>query len=213
MVVDAVFPVNCLTTLCRAFHARFPAVALQVYSEALGGVDSLVLSGECTLGIAADEGRRAPELIEAHLTDIAMVPVAAPSHALALAAGPLDAEAMRAHVQIAMTVPDAKGGGPSGGILSTQVWRVADALTKRALIVAGLGWGRLPRPQVAEDLAAHRLVSLHVGAWGATPRRRPLMIVHRRDTPPDAVGTWIIARLRSSCGLCVDRGDGGFGCR
>ena len=142
-----------------------------------------------------------------------MVPVAAPSHALALAAGPLDAEAMRAHVQIAMTVPDAKGGGPSGGILSTQVWRVADALTKRALIVAGLGWGRLPRPQVAEDLAAHRLVSLHVGAWGATPRRRPLMIVHRRDTPPDAVGTWIIARLRSSCGLCVDRGDGGFGCR
>ncbi len=52
---------------------------------------------------------------------------------------------------------------PSFGILAAgRHWKVNDHLTKKQLILAGLGWGRLHQHLIVDELAAGRLLPLNI---------------------------------------------------
>mgnify|MGYP002141590272 CR=1 FL=1 len=72
--------------------------------------------------------------------------------------------------------------GRDFGVLSVKSWRLADLGAKHALLLAGLGWGNMPKPMINEDLKRGRLVALKV----ETPVELtyPFHTVYRSDTPP-----------------------------
>jgi DNA-binding transcriptional LysR family regulator len=52
------------------------------------------------------------------------------------------------------------------GVLSPETWRVQSQAAKHALILAGIGWGRLPLWAIDQDLDRRRLVRLNAPALG-----------------------------------------------
>ncbi|WP_419905163.1 LysR substrate-binding domain-containing protein [Kiloniella sp.] len=54
------------------------------------------------------------------------------------------------------------------GVLETTVpWRVNDFLTKKQIILSGLGWGRLPMHMICDELKTGRLVALSSPDFGS----------------------------------------------
>ena len=70
--------------------------------------------------------------------------------------------------------------GRTFGVLGGRIWRLADLGAKHAFLVAGLGWGHMPLPIVAADLAAGRLVRIKLE--GPQPMIMTMHAIYRLDT-------------------------------
>jgi DNA-binding transcriptional LysR family regulator len=79
------------------------------------------------------------------------------------------------------------------GILSLDTWRIGDSAAKHRLLLAGLGWGGMPEPDVRADIAAGRLVHLDLPNWRGG--EYPLAAIHNLDNPPGPAGRWLIGHL------------------
>jgi DNA-binding transcriptional LysR family regulator len=200
VVADVLFPTEALVGFAREFRERHPDVELLLYTEVLSAVTDHVRAGKSSFGIAVEDADLR-ELEGRAIADVRLVPVAAPQHALAAHRGALDTVALADAVQIVLGEdrPSAEHGGDEHGVFSPRRWRVVDLGTKHALIASGLGWGHLPEHLVRADLAAGRLVSLPLRAWGGRPLRRSLLIVQRPDAVLGPVAQWAEARMGELC--------------
>ena len=191
-------PVAAVTEALAAFREAFPTVALTLWTEPMGGAVARVLARDCVVGITgALATTRLPEaLVAAPVMRIAQIAVAAPDHPLARAAGPVDETELRRHVQIVLTDRSGLTAGQSIGVVSPDIWKVTELAAKRDYLMAGLGWGRLPEPMAAPEVATGRLVPLPlVGGPEGTGYDIALMTIHRRDAPPGPAGRWLLDRL------------------
>ena len=200
VVVDVMFPIDALVAFAREFGAHHPGVELLLFTEVLSAVTAHVRERRSTFGIALEDADLT-DLDRRAVADVRLVPVAAPSHALALRRGPIDAAGLADAVQIVLGEhrPEAERGADDQGVLSPRTWRVVDLATKHALITSGLGWGQMPEHLVREDLRAGRLVALALEAWGSAAIRRSLVLVRRRDAVMGPVARWAQARLGELC--------------
>ena len=107
--------------------------------------------------------------------------------------GPISIAMARDHIQLGLTDRSLLTQGRDFGVVSVKSWRLADLGAKHALLLAGLGWGNMPKPMVNEDLKRGRLVALKV----ETPVELtyPFHTVHRSDTPPGPGASWLMERL------------------
>ncbi|MDQ1077906.1 LysR family transcriptional regulator [Pseudoroseomonas cervicalis] len=197
MAVEAAFPEARLLALLAAFRRAFPLVRVRMETESVHATAEALLSGRCALGILGPVIERYPTLAGVALGGVERIPVAAPDHPLALHPGEIPAEAFRSHVLLVLSSHSREPrkrplAMPNGGI-----WRVNTLAAKRSLILAGLGWGRMPAPMVAEDLAAGRLVRLRParleGLDWTTPL--PFFVAHRRDEALGPAASWARAAL------------------
>lgn len=211
IAVDAICPAALLVELCKAFQERFPTVSLQIYTDVLAAVAARVLDGRCHAGISGPFGVDTEGLERRFLTDIAMVPVAAPNHPLARQSSPIAAVQAKDQVQIVISQSATPTSSANPRVLSTTTWRVADATTKLALIRAGLGWGNVPLDLVREDLDRGSLVELVFEEWGPNPFMVPLSAITRTGAPPGPAGQWLLRRLESMCQGCPEREAGDAG--
>ena len=62
------------------------------------------------------------------------------------------------------------------------------------MLLAGLGWGGMPRHMVAADLASGRLVELSMADPAGFPRL-PMVVVTRPDKALGPAGRWMAERL------------------
>ncbi|WP_438451896.1 LysR substrate-binding domain-containing protein, partial [Listeria monocytogenes] len=83
IVVDVMFPQQCLTDALSSFKQRFPSTPLRLHVEALGRVAELVLNGQCSLGITGTLPFLPPGLAAERLFSEEMVTVVAPGSPLA----------------------------------------------------------------------------------------------------------------------------------
>jgi DNA-binding transcriptional LysR family regulator len=193
LAVDVMFPTARLVALLEAFAKTFPTVGLRLRIEALGGVVQLVLERNCGLGITGPMGVR-PEAVERRpLCHIALVPVAAPAHPLALLPPPLPETAFHEHTQLVLSDRSRLTDGQQFGVVSMRTWRLGDLGAKHALLRAGLGWGNMPTHMVADDLRDGRLVQLQPAEGSSI--RFPLLLIHRTDSPPGPATSWLAERL------------------
>lgn len=207
LVFDVVFPMDALVELCRRLRERFPSVPLRVGSETLGAVALHVESGEYDLGLVGPAAGERPALQRVHVGSVRMIPVVAPSHALASVTPPVPAAELRRQVQVVLA--SRTDDTDDVAVLGDRTWRVMDLSTKHALLRAGLGWGNLPQPRVADDLRQGTLVQLDLEGWGPDEHLLSLAAVHRRDRPPGPVGRWILDLLPSLCDLVtITKTDG-----
>lgn len=191
-VVDVMLPSARLVDAVQAFEAIFPTVKLRLHVEALSAVAQLVRNGMAMVGVGGGVLATEPDLELIHVGDVEMIPVAAPHHPLALA-HPVPPGAARRHRQLILTVRTPFSEGPDVGVFAAEGWRMADLGAKHALLLAGVGWGNMPEPNVRQDLAAGRLVRLELpeakgGAYA-------FQAMYRTDTPPGPAAAWLIQRF------------------
>ena len=193
LAVDVMLPTCSLVAALTAFRQRFPTVTLRLYTEALGSVTQLVLDRSCAIGASGPLPGRTDDLVSRSLGAAVIIPVVAPVHPLASVKGPVSAVHVSDHVQLVLTDRSALTEGSDFGVLSPQTWRLADLGAKHALLLQGLGWGGMPEHQVAEDLAAGRLVQLDMPAFPA--QRYTFSGLYRADTPLGPAARWLLDRL------------------
>jgi DNA-binding transcriptional LysR family regulator len=180
------------------FAAKFPSVQLKLHTETLAGVAQLVFDGTCQLGIVSPAVATAG-LEQKHLATVRMVTVAAASHPLAGLRRRISSTQLAEHVHIVLTERDPEQPTPDQAVLSPRSWRIADLSTKRALILAGLGWGNLPLHMIERELASKRLVRIRPEAWADDAWDLALSSVIRPETPRGPATQWLLEQLPSLC--------------
>ncbi len=192
LAVDVMLPSEALAAVLRDFAAHYPTVALRLHVEALGAVSHLVLERRAVIGIAGPLAAELPGLDCRVLGSVALVPVAAPTHPLARA-DVLAPGMARDHVQLVLSDRSPLTEGRDFSVAASRTWRLADLGAKHALLLEGIGWGNMPLPMVASDLAGGRLVRLalpdHPGV------EYPLAGINRSDTPPGPAANWLLNRF------------------
>jgi DNA-binding transcriptional LysR family regulator len=157
-----------------------------LWTAPLGAAIAALGERLCTLAITAAEIPDPRVELEA-LSFVRRAAVAAMTHPLAARSGsgePLTAAELTDHLQIVVPDPSLLTEGRDFGVLSPGTWRVSDNETKRALIIAGVGWGSLPLWLVERDLAEGRLVRIAAAEFG--PQGETLVrafLAHRTDEP------------------------------
>lgn len=187
LVVDVLFPTTILGTALAQMREAYPSVGIRLRVLPLGGPLTALRNGDCTLAIMVGEDFRDPGIEVEALSSIPFVAVAASTHPLARPRpqdSPLRAVELTDHLQIVLEDPTPLTDGRDIGVLSPGTWRVGSQDTKYALILAGLGWGRLPLWLVESDLADNRLVRLKVAALGREGEvAMETYLAHRIDEP------------------------------
>ncbi|MGH6897687.1 MAG: LysR family transcriptional regulator [Geminicoccaceae bacterium] len=186
IALDPQFPLGLVAAALKNLHDTYPSVGLWMWTAPLGAAIVALREGRCTLAITAADIAD-PRIELESLTFVPRAAVAAPTHPLAIRSGvgePLAAAELADHLQIVVPDPSPLTEGRDFGVLSPGTWRVSDNETKRALILAGVGWGSLPLWLVERDLAEGRLIRVaaaEFGQQGETFVRAYL--AHRTDEP------------------------------
>ena len=191
LAVDVMVPTAKVAGVLRDFQAIFPTVDLRLHIEALGAVAAMVCDKKADLAIAGPDIVDLPELERMAIGAVELVPVAAPGHPLA-AAGSEPGETRR-HLQIVLTDRSTLTEGREFSVLSPRTWRLGDLGAKHALLREGIGWGNMPRHDVADDIAAGRLVELRLP--DAPPVDYRLHALWRRDSRPGPATTWLLDQI------------------
>ncbi|OYX14993.1 MAG: LysR family transcriptional regulator [Rhizobiales bacterium 32-66-8] len=193
LVIDVMLPAARVADALKAFLVEFPSVPLHLHVEALGAVAQMVLSGAATIGVSGplpgDAGMAGIERIGVGTVDL--IPVAAPDHPLAVEGAPPGLA--RNHIQLVLSDRSPLTGGMDFAVIATRTWRLADLGAKHTLLREGIGWGNMPLPLVAQDLADGRLVRLVLP--DSQERQYRFDAIYRSDTPPGPAGDWLIRRF------------------
>ena len=195
VAIDVMFPIETLTEAVREFHQVFPGVPLRVYVEALGAVVQPLLDDRCRLAIIGSLPDIPPGCTSEYLLTVPAVGAVAPGHPLAQMKGMiLRSEAAR-HVQLVLTDRSSLTAGRNFGVVSPKVWRLGDLGAKQAFMRAGLGWGFMPLPMIADDLARGALQQIEIEASPNLGAAFSMHAVYRKDAPPGPAGRWLISQL------------------
>jgi DNA-binding transcriptional LysR family regulator len=120
---------------------------------------------------------------------VELVLVAAPCHPLAKAEHPVRISDAREHTQLVLTDRSRLTEGQNFGVYSNRAWKLGDLGAKHRLLLAGLGWGSMPKHLVEADLEAGRLVRV------ALEDRRSvnynISLIHRTDAARGPASEWL----------------------
>ncbi|EMB6256170.1 LysR family transcriptional regulator [Serratia marcescens] len=193
VVLDVMYPTDCLVDLVISFQETFPKVALRLSIDVLDGVSEHILNGNYDLGVKA-VANADPELVSHTLQDITLTPVVGPQHALAVQHAISMAE-LGEYTQILLTKHGRESRGSPIAVYSTKQILTSDAGSKRAMLIAGLGWGYMPRKFIEGDLLTGRLVEMNMADRALQSLRKTLFVIHRSSKPLGIAGQWMLKRL------------------
>ena len=197
LIVDAHYPLGALMPVMREFQQTFPGVQVRLTIEAMGAVSRGVLEGTAIIGIMASAPDLPPGLVGDALPPILRIPVISSQHVLvhsAVAGQPMRDGATLDQVQIVLTDRSESSPGRDYTVHSGRTWRVSDLASKRALLLAGLGWGYMPEHMVAADLAEGTLRQLQVQGLRAR-NTVPVVVIRRRDQVLGPASRWFLDQL------------------
>lgn len=195
IAIDSFVPTPPVIRSLAGLQAQYPDLAVTLYTEGLGSAERRVRDGSATLGLCALLPSMAQELQAIPLTQITMVPVVAPAHPLASESRVLTRDVLGEHVQLILTDPQQRP-GPSYSVVSTRLWRFVDIARRLEFLLAGFGWGTMPRHLVQAHLDGGTLVALNVDDPGLTPPSIGLFAVHDRQRPLGMGARWLLAALQ-----------------
>ncbi|MCC8942155.1 LysR family transcriptional regulator [Bradyrhizobium sp. Arg68] len=183
VIVDTLFPIAAVGAALTEMRAAYPSVGVRLAVEPMGGPIEALTERRSALAVTVGEDFRDPRLALDAICAVQIVAVAAASHPLARRGRKTVAD-LADHLQIVLSDPTSLSEGRNFGVLSPQTCRVSNQDTKHAMILAGLGWGRLPLWQVARDLRERRLVRVETRALGRNAAlTMEAYLAHRLDEP------------------------------
>ncbi len=188
LAVDLMVSSQRLGQVLRAFAETFPTVQLRLHVEALGAITGMVRDGMASIGVSGPLALGVEGLESVAAGSILMIPVAAPRHPLGQMAT-IPHGAVREHIQLVLSDRSNLTKGREFAVISRKTWRLADLSAKHALLREGVGWGNMPLPMVAGDLATGALVRLDLPDH--TGGRYGFSAIWRTASPPGPAGTWL----------------------
>jgi DNA-binding transcriptional LysR family regulator len=200
LAVDSLLPIPLLMESLKALHVAFPLLPASVFTEALGGAEQRLRDGAARLAIYTISPVSPCDLVSEFMTRVAMWPVVAADHPLAVLPQPLTRETLEPHVQLVLTDRTPLTQNLSGGIVSRHIWRFADLTTRLDFLLAGFGWCNMPSHMVSGHVQAGRLKRLRITHQEEIAL--PLYVVHERGRAPGRAGRWLIADLRERMKTC-----------
>lgn len=186
LTVDTLFPLAVVGVALSEVRVAYPDVSIRLAVEPLGGPPTALIEKRSTLSVLVGENFRDRRIALEAICAVKQVAVVSSSHPLGLwrkseAIGLPD---LADHLQIVLTDPSPLSDGRNFGVLSPQTCRVSSQDAKHAMIIAGLGWGRLPLWQVERDLRDGRLVCISSKALGRNSEiASEAYLAHRIDEP------------------------------
>ena len=194
LAIDPLVPTAPLINSLRALSETFPDLPVSFSTEGLGGSLRRLRSGSAALAICLLLPG-VPEDIAAHkLLRIAMRPVVAPGHPLALLGRAATRGDLEPHVQLVLSDP-VDPGGAAYGLSSARLWRFVDLGRRLDFLLAGFGWCRMPDHLVAAPVAEERLVGLRIEDDPAPGDGLVIYAAHRRDRALGPAGRWLLDTL------------------
>lgn len=205
LTIDVLFPFPLIGAALSELRERYPSVSIRLAIEPLGGPIAALLERRSALAITVGENFRDPRIAIEALTSVEMIAVVAATHPLAQAGNErrLTRSELAQHLQIVQIDPTPISGAQDFNVLSPQTCRVTGQDTKHAMILAGLGWGRLPSWLIERDLTEGRLVRVATRALGRNAQLpAEAYLAHRLD---EAMGLAARAFAEALARLCEVR--------
>jgi len=160
LAIEASCPMDVLLDILKASEAKYPQTDFHLRVENIWGALDKVQDGDVDLAISPwlhDQNG----LESLPLTTTRLLTVAAPGFCPADC--PLEIDQMKHLVQIVVSDSGWRDHAMSYGVLDGgRHWIVSDHQTKKELIVAGMGWGKLQEHIVKKELLDGVLVPLEI---------------------------------------------------
>ncbi len=191
IAIDAVFPLPLISGLLKHYEKEHPSTKLYLGSEYLHGAVEGVLDGTDDIALIP-KLQEHPKLEFIQLTHIKMIPSAAPNFCPVHATHELSFDEMKDYVQVIVKdSSDQEMNKLSHGVLEGgRIWLVNDFLTKKQMLLEGLGWGRLPFHMIEDELQNGSLIPLKI--QNIKPVKIEIQAVRKIDKPigPIATNIW-----------------------
>lgn len=196
IVLTATMSVSPLLQLLSRIGNAFPSTHIAVSSEMMGGPLARLMKGEADLIVAGLQDVPIDQVETTPIGSVVIRPVAHRDFPAAQLNGIRTRAEMQSYVQIIV----AGTGGPDFDqtrdvLAGGRRWTVSDFMTKKSVIMNGLGWGGLPEHLIAEELEKGELVTLNVE--GFPLRHTEIFAIRRRDQPMGKVLSNIWHELHS----------------
>lgn len=158
IAIDVFYPLCSLKNLLKHWIEAFPNTQFHFYSESLGGACERLMQHQVDLIISENLiCNKAVEVV--FLRSESMIAVAAPEFIQQFAQQLESLDSLHECMQVILR--DSSQSDFSFGVIEHgRHWTVSDVTAKRDIILAGLGWGRLPEHLIREELAQGRLQKL-----------------------------------------------------
>jgi DNA-binding transcriptional LysR family regulator len=191
LAIDSMVPTAPVIASLARLQARFPELAVTLFTESISASVRRVRDGTAILGLCALLPMTEQELQAQRYASIKLVPVVAPSHLLAQETRLLTREILAQHVQLILTDP-LQTVGPSFSIVSNRIWRFVDIGRRLDFLLAGFGWCMMPHHLVADHLAAGRLIRLPIDEPSLLPDAIPIFAIHQRSRALGFAARWLL---------------------
>lgn len=208
--VDTLFPIDDVGAAIVHMRAAFPSVTVRLTVEPLGAPLLSLMEKRSDLSIMVGEDFRDPRIVFEALSSVSQVAVVAPGHPLAHHGGghELGVPELADHLQIVLSDPSQISQGRDFGVISPRTCRVNGQDAKHALILAGVGWGRLPLWLVKRDLDEGRLQRLGTKSLGRNGEvASEAYLAHRLDEPMGPAARKLAEMLVQACSSRPDMGQ------
>ena len=173
---------------------RFPSTHIQVASEMMGGPIARLMQDEADLVIAGLDGVPIEQVETLPVGSVSIVPVAHKDYPVAQSPGIRARAEMQGYTQVVVAGPVGRAIEQRRDVIQTaQRWTVSDFATKKSVIMAGLGWGGLPRHLIEDDLRKGELIELKVE--GFPTRHTEIFAIRRKDQVMGRVASAIWSEL------------------
>ncbi len=168
IAIEASCPLPLVLEILAACENKFPGTQFNLMGDTLWGALERLQLGEADLAISPwfEENL---ELESFLLTTSTLISVASAKFRDALVKRVLTLDDLVDFVQVVVRDSSRNPRQQSFGYLAeSRHWYVTDHLTKKEIILAGMGWGRLHEHMITEELVAGKLVPLTIHNYQTT---------------------------------------------
>ena len=195
LAIDPLVPSAPLIDSLRALNETFPDLPVSFSTEGLGGSLRRLRSGSASLAVCLLLPTVPDDIAAYPLLQIAMRPVVAPDHPLALLRRPATRSDLEPYVQLVLSDP-VEPTGEDYGLISARIWRFVDLNRRLDFLYAGFGWCRMPDHLVADSLDKGRLTALDIENDSTPSHGLTIYAAHHRDSALGRAGRWLLDTLR-----------------
>ena len=199
IAIETTAPTAPMIDILSEFHRLYPNVEVSILRAPLNAAVDAVRDGRSDLGIVADPPIAGflDDMVRAQFGTLSRVVVASADHPLARLPSPLLENDLQVQMQVLLSPGSDVTGTNDFGAHAVNRWRTNDLEIRHRMILAGLGWGGLPRHMVEDDILSGRLVVLELDGSNAANALAtvPLSVIHLKSTLPGPAARWLLQRL------------------
>jgi len=193
IAIEESCPVPLVLEVLRQLEKKYPQTEIELVGERLWGALERLETNEAEIAITPwfEENIR---LQSFPFSRVQMVPVAVPDFLPQLAVRPLSLHELKGKVQVVVRDSSRQPRQRSLGVVDEgRRWLVNDHQTKKQILLAGMGWGRLQEHMIVDELQSGQLVVLQIEDYGDSPQIE-IRVARRRDEAigPVAAELWVM---------------------